>query len=234
MVIMEMDMDMAWPEAAFQACTAEKCAQEVQNWLQRSPMVANMVLRDAVELFYKEPIDMRLCMDFADLGPLNLFAIVACNELRTHSLNLGPNALTTWMPADFHSSVFLRQNSFAARDCSAIHTALSNWKMVWEAYSSQVSNHPPHAMVPRDQAIPGLNMWKRIGFMRHSPEFWLLATVVVDRLSPPGARTEPSTSSGNAISGMKHAAGPLLAEYDQTSMRQVNDLIAKFQKVQIG
>lgn len=78
-------------------------------------------------------------------------------------------------------------------------------------------------------------MWKRIGFMRHSPEFWLLATVVVDRISSAsdmrwGMGTDMLGDSG---SGSGTSSEPILAVIDQTSMRQVNDLITEFQIVQL-
>ncbi|KAL6364281.1 hypothetical protein LRP88_02200 [Fusarium phalaenopsidis] len=155
MVIQEMAMHMAWPEALFQAATADECAQQLQVWLRRSALT-NMTVRDAVNIFCNNNIEPNIRVQFADLGPLNLFTIVS-----------------------------------------------------------------------------GINMWKRIGFMRHSPEFWLLATVVVDRIS---STSDMRWGMGTAIlgdsgSGSGTSAEPILAVIDQTSMRQVNDLITEFQNM---
>jgi ABC-type microcin C transport system duplicated ATPase subunit YejF len=135
----------------------------------------------------------------------------------------------------FHSLLFLRQNAFATEDCTTIRNALTIWKSVWEMYTDQLSCSPPHAMVRKENCSPGINMWKRIGFMRHSPEFWLLATVVVDRIS---STSDMRWGMGTAIvgdsgSGSGTSAEPILAVIDQTSMRQVNDLITEFQNVQL-
>lgn len=73
------------------------------------------------------------------------------------------------------------------------------------------------------------NLWRRIGFMRHAPEYWLLGKLLVDRLS--------SDSFGSPESTVPDASGsahePILTRYDQTSMLQVNDLITGFQNVHI-
>lgn len=77
-------------------------------------------------------------------------------------------------------------------------------------------------------------MWKRIGFMRHAPEYWLLADLIVQHLSAPAedeiemiasamsAQRPPSKTGNNSIN-------PLLNKVDETSMQQVNMLISDFQ-----
>lgn len=75
------------------------------------------------------------------------------------------------------------------------------------------------------------DLWKRVGFMRHSPEYWLLAKLLVDRLSSPVDRILGSDSAHLETVGEMHE--PILTRYDQTSMLQVNDLITGFQDVHI-
>ncbi|RBR15653.1 uncharacterized protein FIESC28_07294 [Fusarium coffeatum] len=136
---------------------------------------------------------------FADLGPLNLFAVVSA----------------------FHALIFQHQNSFGGNDqLQAVYNALSNWKSVWEKYSDEFSFSHPHVMIDKHNVAPD-DLWRRVGFMRHSPEYWLLAKLLVDRLSSPMI-TLPSSSDE-----------PILTRYDQTSMLQVNDLITGFQNVHI-
>lgn len=84
------------------------------------------------------------------------------------------------------------------------------------------------------------DMWRHTGFMRHSPEYWLLAHLVIDRLS-----VQPQNQSRllhSAIYSHLHAGqqtvdntarDPILAKYDEKSMRQVNDLISQFRNVQL-
>src|SRR5690606_8495733 len=136
-----------------------------------------------------------------------------------------------------HSLVFQHQNAIGEYgNLQAISHALQNWKPIWEHYSTKLSSSPPHNMVLGDVLTPE-NAWRRNGFSRYAHEYWLLASVITDRLSHPEApqgydnqmagSAEGSPGDGTAV------ADPILKRYDQTSMRQVNDLIADFQKFQI-
>ncbi|KAL7622130.1 hypothetical protein AAE478_007632 [Parahypoxylon ruwenzoriense] len=217
MVIKEMDMHMAWPEAIFQAATSAECAQEVQKWLLRCAPICNITTRETVESFCKSSLGPNIRRCFADMGPLNLFVIVSGTEV-------------PW--AAFHTLVFQQQNSSLcnAGQLQAIRYALHNWKLAWETYSSEFSSSPPHDLLNEVEPSPG-NMWRRIGFMRHSPEYWLLASLLVSRLShnidrPPMFNTSTANDSASL--------DPILNKYDQTSMRQVNDLIAEFQNIRLN
>lgn len=79
-------------------------------------------------------------------------------------------------------------------------------------------------------------MWKRIGFVRHASEFWLLASLMMDRIAALNA-SQTVNNTGKDLNGINPLEDdyldPLPNKYDQTSMRQVNDLISDFQKVQI-
>lgn len=79
MVIKEMSMHMAFPEAVFQATTSAECAQEIHNWHLRSASVQNITFREVVESFCKNSIPETKRRCFSDLGPLNLFAVVSGN-----------------------------------------------------------------------------------------------------------------------------------------------------------
>lgn len=84
MVIKEMSMHMAFPEAAFQASTSTECARELQNWRLRSSLLHNITFREVVERFCGKPFSNDWRRLFADLGPLNLFAVVS-GETTKHS-----------------------------------------------------------------------------------------------------------------------------------------------------
>ncbi|KAL1890729.1 hypothetical protein Sste5346_008054 [Sporothrix stenoceras] len=221
-MIKEMVMHMAWPESTFQATTAADCAREAQLWLRRSAPLHNVTLREVVESFCSGVIVPDICRTFADLGPLNLFCIVSA----------------------FHFLIFQKQNSFGGEDqLHAIRTGLANWKNVWEMYKREFSAGPPHTMVPvpplgEDDTTAPDDMWRRTGFMRNSPEYWLLAHLVIDRLSSQTqARPLHSAIYSHLHSGPQTvdntAQNPILAKYDETSMRQVNDLISQFRNVQL-
>lgn len=66
--------------------------------------------------------------------------------------------------------------------------------------------------------------------MRYSPEYWLLASVIVDRLEN-GASSQGQMGSWNmaptdssSMDSMR--SDHIMSKYDQTSMHQVNELIA--------
>lgn len=118
----------------------------------------------------------------------------------------------------------------------AIRNALNNWKAIWEFYSIHYSSSPPHATIARTRLTPE-NAWKRIGFKRHCPEFWLLASVIMERLTCAESwrrQKDPLTANQSDLPSLG-ATPPdrVFTKYDQNSMRQVNELISDFHKVEI-
>ncbi|KAF5560791.1 C2H2 transcription factor [Fusarium phyllophilum] len=194
MVIKEMSMHMAFPEAAFQASTSTECARELQNLHLRSTLMRNVTFREVVERFCGKPFSNDMRRLFADLGPLNLFAVVSA----------------------FHALIFQHQNSFGGHDqLQAVRNALDNWKSSWETYSDKFSFSPPHVMVDRHN-VATENLWRRVGFMRHSPEYWLLGKLLVDRLSTSGDSLGSPESTVPDATGSAHE--PILTRYDQTTL----------------
>jgi hypothetical protein len=131
-----------------------------------------------------------------------------------------------------HILIFQRMNSFGDDNhLGTIHNALHNWHGAWEMYTLEFSTEPPHSMINSDDPVlaPG-DMWKRVGFMRHAHEFWLLANLIVDRMTLDGV-TEPGPIPD--ITGHRATADTVLPEYDQNNMRQVNELIASFENARI-
>jgi hypothetical protein len=106
------------------------------------------------------------------------------------------------------------------------------------------SSFSPHGILQEDCLAPEM-MWKRVGFVRFSPEFWLLGNLLTERISATTTTPQdqhfgrgdsvlgPSQSSPSRHSKPK-SAEPILEKYDQTSMRQVNDLITDFQKFHVS
>ncbi|RSM19509.1 hypothetical protein CDV31_001669 [Fusarium ambrosium] len=113
-----------------------------------------------------------------------------------------------------YSTIFQHQNSLAGLDLlGGVRNALDNWKSTYEAYLKTVP-----VMEPYETADSLQDMWRRPGFSRHAHEFYLVARALVSRMS-----------SGESIPGMDGTkATPGFNEYDQTSMRQLNDLITDF------
>ena len=132
-----------------------------------------------------------------------------------------------------HSLVFQYQSFFSAGHLLLrTHNALRNFKNIWHLHEDIVVGQLPHTTI--DESNPNAkNMWQRVGFCRHAGDFWLLASVKVDRLS--AAETEQHhTNIGEIVPEENEQSDPILSKYDQTSMRQVNDLISEFQRVHLG
>lgn len=77
MVIKEMKMHMARPEACFQAATGEQCFEELRAWSCQSPMAASLTLSEALEMVCRGGISEDVRLSLANLGPLNLFVIIS-------------------------------------------------------------------------------------------------------------------------------------------------------------
>lgn len=74
-------------------------------------------------------------------------------------------------------------------------------------------------------------MWKRSGFIRHAPEYCLLAKVILERVQTEQAL--PLTDRLPVDSGHQGGQRPVLDKYDETSMSQINQLITSFQDMEI-
>lgn len=221
MVIKEMKMSPACPEVCFQAATAEECLKALQLESTNHPSRRDQApqFSKAFELLYQNPIDETTTMMLADLGPLNLFA----------------------MTSTLHALVFHHQSTFSCHgSLDSTKTVLESWRNVWQAYIDKFSVDQRHSPIPLGSPdLEPEEMWKRVGFMRHAEEYWLLAKLMVDNISrneETPVHTNQSVSDHgriflNAAEG--RSVTPLLHEYDETSMEQVNALIADFQKVGI-
>lgn len=230
MVIKEMKMHMASPEACFQAPTAEEAIQEIHNWMPESSSFYNLSLRDGIETLCLDPLTPNELNSVARLGPLNLFAIVSgeAADQQSFTQEPTPNTLTA-----FHYMIFQHQSLFGVEgQLVPIRNALRNWKTAWDIYLDHLSSGPPHVLAGNDHVAPE-KMWKRVGFVRYCIEYWLLACLLTDRISAANHERDQARSSNRAETPQPKSAEPILDEYDQTSMRQVNDLIAGFQKFQV-
>ena len=135
--------------------------------------------------------------------------------------------------------VFQCQQSFSYdAQFTPVRKALDNWKLAWRWYEEKFAFTVRHCPV-QDPTPPPDNMWKRIGFMRHAAEYWLLADLITRSLvsTPPGAAEEPAPGHGGGPAELhlvsREKTRSMLERYDENSMRQVNELIAAFQAAEI-
>ncbi|KAJ5970908.1 uncharacterized protein N7479_000826 [Penicillium vulpinum] len=198
MVIKEIRMHMATPEACFQATTADQCHHQLQLFLPARSLYWTISFRGSFE---------SLCKDDLSVNIRHLLATLA-----------------------IHSQIFQFRSavgSFQLRD--PIRNALSNWRDIWHLFSSTFPQGiTPHTTI-EDHHIQPEELWKRMGFCRYAPEYWLLAHLMADRLAVLGT-SKPENELEPLDKGL---LDPILNRYDQTSMRQINDLIMGFQTFQI-
>ncbi|KAK3986037.1 hypothetical protein QBC44DRAFT_144418 [Cladorrhinum sp. PSN332] len=219
-VIKEMKMHVASPEVCFQAATAEECIEEIHTWMPAGTPFYSLYLREGIETLCIGPMSPGLQHEYSQLGPLNLFAMVSA----------------------IHYMIFQHQNLFAVEgQLIPIRQALQNWIGIWEmCFDSSATSRWPHGLMHDGSLMPD-TMWKRMGFVRYSAEYWLLGSLLANRLSSSITRPDPYDQAASppnlpglqAVPGKAKSAEPILEKYDQTSMRQVNDLITDFQKFNI-
>jgi hypothetical protein len=78
----------------------------------------------------------------------------------------------------------------------------------------QLTQPLPHH-IPEDEP----SMWKRSGFWRHAPEYWLLANLYLDRMEY-GISVGPDGEGAQSFDPRP--------QHDETSMSWLRDLITKF------
>lgn len=114
--------------------------------------------------------------------------------------------------------VFQLQNAMAPPEAfQRIENALQNWKVVW-VYRKVVFLYSDD--VDGTDTLP--HMWKRAGFMKYACEFWLLCSVILQRIRPNEHESCPPAVPGRA-----------LRKFDQTDMKQVNDLMKQCEEVSL-
>jgi hypothetical protein len=155
--------------------------------------------------------------------PLNLFALTS-GVLIECSLKASTNCPAT------HSQILQFRSAVGSFQLLApIRNALSNWREIWQPFSSTFPQGIPPHMTIEDPKIQSEELWTRMGFCRYTPEYWLLANLIADRLAVLGT----SQQEKDLEPLEEGPLDPFLNKYEQTSMRQANSLIMGFQKFQI-
>ncbi|KAB5585027.1 fungal-specific transcription factor domain-containing protein [Coniochaeta sp. 2T2.1] len=235
MVIKEMTMHMASPESCFQASTSEDCLDQIRQWMPDSTAMCNITLRQAIESLCVKTLSPESQLRMAELGPLNMFAIISGEPSSAPQNMLHSLTDANCMSLAFHYMIFQHQNlTVVEGQLTPIRNALGNWKNIWVTYCAHC---PPTALDMDSGDVDTSAMWKRIGFSRYCAEYWLLATLLVGRISGPSTQQHqlggPDTGDGGGELGHARLVEPVLDKYDQTSMAQVNELITNFRDFQL-
>ncbi|KAJ5303989.1 uncharacterized protein N7443_003649 [Penicillium atrosanguineum] len=109
-VVSELRMDVACPEACFQADTAEECLPILRVWSGTRFWKKRLSVVSVVRRICQGPIDDALVQEFSTLGTLNLFTLVQA----------------------IHSLMFHLHNSLVFESTLApVQTGLENWRRIW-------------------------------------------------------------------------------------------------------
>ncbi|KAJ5089197.1 hypothetical protein N7532_007881 [Penicillium argentinense] len=110
MVVPELKMDVACPEACFQAESAGECMRQLKFWAKTRFWKHRLSIVSVVRRICQSAIDESLVQEFSQLGTLNLFTMVQ----------------------SIHSLMFHLHNSLVFESTLApIQTGLENWHHIW-------------------------------------------------------------------------------------------------------
>ncbi len=76
MLVSELKMDVASPEACFQAESAEECQENLRVWAQTRFWKNRISVVSVVRRVCQNSIDDDLALEYSHLGTLNLFTMV--------------------------------------------------------------------------------------------------------------------------------------------------------------
>lgn len=247
-------MHMACTEATYQAGTARACWDQIQRDLElkrESDSIKDLC--SAVELLCKDAgrIPQKQLLALADLGPLNLFSMTSGMFLGHRSMHSViscspfPQTLTPmYTYVALHSLIFHYQNSLGCHgQLIPVRNAIHNWREAWLIYQAQSLMKPRYSTVGEEE-VSCRDLWRRIGFIRHAAEYWLLASFMLEKISKKRSdetvrggdhrqNEGGASTAGDDSSGATPTVEPMLGKYDETSMQQVHDLLEDFQKMYI-
>ncbi|CAI4215964.1 unnamed protein product [Parascedosporium putredinis] len=215
LVVPEMQMSLACPDDCFQASSMEECFVRLRAWTYGRPFHDDLTTYEAVEIlcgpesvWTVESKSERL----TGLSILNMFTLIS----GASSHNRICREQGTDCHAAMHSLMFHFQTSLASHsELSHIQTGLDRWMRLWTQ-----SGHQDELKC--GDSFTGKDMSKRVGFMRHADEFWLLAQVTLNDMRDPLRRRD--------IVGKARVAS---IAYDEADMEHVRNIVSGFQHLAI-
>ncbi|KAJ0416505.1 hypothetical protein BJY00DRAFT_316754 [Aspergillus carlsbadensis] len=208
MVVSELKMEMACPEACFQAESAEECFRLLKEWETMTFWRKRFSITSVLKNICQTELTSLAVDEYCQMGSLNLFTAVQT----LHSLT-------------FH----LRNSIIFESTLLPLKTGLENWRRIWNQREAE------------DKYVPDTpdQIWKKVGFISYSPEFWHLARIIVEKIE----RDSHDDCDGEA-NDVGHeekkvaAAGKNRVQererYDHTDMTDVNGLIMEYRRLSLG
>ncbi|KAK0732014.1 hypothetical protein B0H67DRAFT_640326 [Lasiosphaeris hirsuta] len=154
--------------------------------------------------------------------------------LRPQEIVLLVKSVVTMKPNN--SSVTLTWSSALEQECLQFflpYRVAKFLELYWSVW------HPNVNIAHRPTFDPTTSKPMRVAFIRYSPEYWLLGSLLIERISAtittaqekPRNKDRSSGAFFEDIAGQIKSIEPILDKYDQTSMRQVNDLHRRLPEV---
>ncbi|KAL4791911.1 hypothetical protein BDV19DRAFT_381238 [Aspergillus venezuelensis] len=159
--IQEMSVDLACPEACFQASTAQECFAAIRTWTSHSLYRQRLRLRESIETLLWRDSSSDIQGNLSHLGILNLWMI--CSALLAEAFNFNTLISTTSSSLD------------------PIRRAIHTWKLAW----NQRYAIPDNFGLPKeeDQILDRARYaWRRVGFFQNASEYWLLLHILIQRI----------------------------------------------------
>ncbi|KAI8943795.1 hypothetical protein NX059_001769 [Plenodomus lindquistii] len=198
MVLSELIMDMSSPESCFQASSQQECFNELKMWRLNMGIGTttnnNLTILSAVEALHDDRLmtEAHVRRAFSHLSVLNMFTIIHALYLQVYRLETSAT------------------NSLSTAETAPIVNALNQWKEVWPSARRDIELAD---LVSKESKAS--TMWQRLGFIRHVPEYWLVAWLSL-------AKLQERARGGSALV-MTHGTGGI-----DEDMKEVRGVLARF------
>ncbi|KAK7452906.1 hypothetical protein Landi51_03901 [Colletotrichum acutatum] len=230
LVVAEMRMSLVCPDSCFQASSQEECFVLLHNWISSEPRQAQMRVVDLVEAMCNNHLsDEETCQGLAGLSMLNLFTgitgmyltsvesflLIVLQVLFTRKRG---QTLTRYNLAlhtlGFHYEVSLAPNSGSWH----LQMGLNRWISLYDQADSWVVENSPGLLLCDE-------LWRRLGFIRHAKEFWMLAQLMLDKSQVELNTAGPSGGPFDKTRG---------TVYDENTMDYVHNLVQSLGDLKIA
>ncbi|KXH35873.1 hypothetical protein CSIM01_00587 [Colletotrichum simmondsii] len=211
LVVAEMRMSLVCPDSSFQASSQEECFVLLHNWTSSEPRQAQMRVVDLVEAMCNNHLsDEETCQGLAGLSMLNLFTAIT----GMHLTSAESSPFDTLHTLGFHYEVSLAPNSGSWH----LQLGLNRWISLYDQADSWVMENSPGLLLCDE-------MWRRLGFIRHAKEFWMLAQLMLDKSQIELNTAGPSGGPFDKTRG---------TVYDENTMDYVHNLVQSLGDLKIA
>ncbi|KAH7161065.1 hypothetical protein EDB81DRAFT_783785 [Dactylonectria macrodidyma] len=195
MMLPELNIDLTCPDACFEATSAEECFILLYDFIQTENNRSNLNISTTLELLCRP--DVNDWETLRHLSILNMFTIVTA----------------------LHYLIFHFHTSFTDfSQATPVDLGLERWIWLWHQgaclHELQLRKFPSCE-----------TMWKRVGFMQHAPEYYLLSRIMLERWK---ANRDGHGSDGTSPSSWMNMVTKRQApiKYDESEMGQFRELIS--------